>query len=41
MINSKKQKEDTMSTKTPNGLDKLGLKDIGNVYYNISYEELQ
>ncbi|HHD80146.1 MAG TPA: phosphoenolpyruvate carboxykinase (ATP), partial [Campylobacterales bacterium] len=30
-----------MSTKTPNGLDKLGLKNIGKVYYNISYDELQ
>jgi len=30
-----------MSTKTPNGLDKLGLKDIGDIYYNLSYDELQ
>ena len=30
-----------MSTKTPNGLETLGLKDIGNVYYNLSYDELQ
>ncbi len=30
-----------MSTKTPNGLDKLGLKNIENVYYNLSYDELQ
>jgi phosphoenolpyruvate carboxykinase (ATP) len=30
-----------MSTKTPNGLDKLGLKNIGDVYYNLSYNELQ
>ena len=30
-----------MSTKTPNGLDKLGLNDIGDVYYNLSYDELQ
>ncbi|HIP18576.1 MAG TPA: phosphoenolpyruvate carboxykinase (ATP) [Sulfurovum sp.] len=30
-----------MSTKTPNGLDKLGLKDIRDVYYNLSYDELQ
>jgi len=30
-----------MSTKTPNGLNKLGLKDIGDVYYNLSYDELQ
>lgn len=30
-----------MSNKTPNGLDKLGLKNIGDVYYNLSYDELQ
>jgi len=30
-----------MSTRTPNGLDKLGLENIGNVYYNLSYDELQ
>jgi phosphoenolpyruvate carboxykinase (ATP) len=30
-----------MSTKTPNGLDKLGLENIGDVYYNLSYDELQ
>ncbi|SFV63012.1 Phosphoenolpyruvate carboxykinase [ATP] [hydrothermal vent metagenome] len=30
-----------MSTKTPNGLDRLGLKNIGEVYYNLSYDELQ
>ena len=30
-----------MSMKTPKGLDKLGLKDIGDVYYNLSYDELQ
>ena len=30
-----------MSTKKPNGLDKLGLENIGNVYYNLSYNELQ
>jgi len=30
-----------MSTKTPNGLDKLGLKNIGDVYYNLSFDELQ
>ena len=30
-----------MSTRTPNGLDKLGLKDIDEVYYNLSYDELQ
>ena len=30
-----------MSTRTPNGLDKLGLKNIGNIYYNLSYDELQ
>lgn len=34
-------KEDTMSTKMPNGLDKLGLNDIKDVYYNLSYDELQ
>jgi len=30
-----------MSTRTPNGLDKLGLKNIGEIYYNLSYDELQ
>jgi len=30
-----------MSTKTPNGLDKLGLNNIGEIYYNLSYDELQ
>ncbi len=30
-----------MSTKTPNALDELGLENIGNVYYNLSYDELQ
>ena len=30
-----------MSTKTPNGLEKLGLKNIGEIYYNLSYDELQ
>ena len=30
-----------MSTTTPNGLDKLGLNNIGDVYYNLSYDELQ
>ena len=30
-----------MSTRTPNGLDKLGLENIGKVYYNLSYDELQ
>lgn len=30
-----------MSSKMPNGLEKLGLKDIGDVYYNLSYDELQ
>ncbi len=30
-----------MSTPTPNGLDKLGLENIGKVYYNLSYDELQ
>ncbi len=34
-------KEDTMSTKMPNGLNNLGLKNIGDVYYNLSYDELQ
>jgi phosphoenolpyruvate carboxykinase (ATP) len=34
-------KEDTMSSKMPNGLDKLGLNDIKDVYYNLSYDELQ
>ncbi len=30
-----------MSTKTPNALEELGLENIGNVYYNLSYDELQ
>ncbi len=30
-----------MSSRIPNGLDKLGLKNIGDVYYNLSYDELQ
>jgi len=30
-----------MSSKIPNGLDKLGLKDIGDIYYNLNYDELQ
>ncbi len=30
-----------MSTLTPKGLDKLGLENIGKVYYNLSYEELR
>ena len=30
-----------MSSRTPNGLDKLGLENIGKVYYNLSYDELQ
>jgi len=30
-----------MSTRTPNGLDKLGLENIADVYYNLSYDELQ
>jgi phosphoenolpyruvate carboxykinase (ATP) len=30
-----------MSTKTPNGLENLGLENIGKVYYNLSYDELQ
>jgi len=29
-----------MSTRTPNGLDELGLKNIGDIYYNLSYDEL-
>ncbi len=29
-----------MSTKMPRGLDELGLKNIGEVYYNLSYDEL-
>ncbi|NPA61703.1 MAG: phosphoenolpyruvate carboxykinase (ATP) [Epsilonproteobacteria bacterium] len=29
-----------MNSKTPNGLDKLGLENIGKVYYNLSYDEL-
>ena len=29
-----------MSTKAPNALDELGLENIGNVYYNLSYDEL-
>ncbi len=34
-------KEDTMSMKMPNGLEELRLKDIKNIYYNLSYDELQ
>ena len=30
-----------MSSRTPNGLDKLGLENIGEVYYNLSFDELQ
>ena len=30
-----------MSNKEPKGLDKLGLKNIGRVFYNASYDELQ
>jgi len=30
-----------MSSRIPNGLDKLGLENIGKVYYNLSYDELQ
>ncbi|UFH58190.1 phosphoenolpyruvate carboxykinase (ATP) [Sulfurovum mangrovi] len=30
-----------MANKIPNGLDKLGLKNIGEIYYNLSYDELQ
>jgi len=30
-----------MSTKIPNGFDDLGLENIGKVYYNLSYDELQ
>jgi phosphoenolpyruvate carboxykinase (ATP) len=30
-----------MSSRIPNGLDKLGLENIGEVYYNLSYDELQ
>jgi len=30
-----------MSNKIPNGFDKLVLKDIGDVYYNLSYDELK
>ena len=30
-----------MSSRTPNGLDKLGLENIGKVYYNLSYDELR
>ena len=41
MIKIKERNRILMSTKTPNGLDKLGLKDIGDVYYNLSYDELQ
>ena len=30
-----------MSKQTPNGMDKLGLTDIGEVYYNLDYDALQ
>jgi phosphoenolpyruvate carboxykinase (ATP) len=30
-----------MSSKTPKGLDKLGLSDIGDIYYNLDYDALQ
>jgi phosphoenolpyruvate carboxykinase (ATP) len=30
-----------MSSRIPSGLDKLGLENIGKVYYNLSYDELQ
>ena len=30
-----------MSKREPKGLDKLGLKNLGNVYYNPSFEELE
>ncbi len=30
-----------MSTKIPNVLEELGLENIGNVYHNLSYDELQ
>ncbi len=30
-----------MSSKTPKGLDKLGLNDIGEIYYNLDYDALQ
>ncbi|MDD3592404.1 MAG: phosphoenolpyruvate carboxykinase (ATP) [Sulfurovum sp.] len=30
-----------MGKKIPNGLEKLGLKNIGEIYYNLSYDELQ
>ncbi len=29
-----------MSTKTPKGIDKLGLSDIGEIYYNLDYDSL-
>jgi phosphoenolpyruvate carboxykinase (ATP) len=29
------------TTRTPNSLEKLGLENIGKVYYNLSYDELQ
>ena len=30
-----------MSIKTPNKIEELGLKDIGDIYYNLSYNQLQ
>jgi phosphoenolpyruvate carboxykinase (ATP) len=30
-----------MSNKEPKGFDKLGLKNVGNIYYNPSYDELE
>jgi phosphoenolpyruvate carboxykinase (ATP) len=30
-----------MSSRTPNGMDKLGLKNIREVYYNLSYDALE
>jgi hypothetical protein len=30
-----------MSIRKPNGLEKLGLENIGNIYYNLSYDALQ
>lgn len=30
-----------MNSKTPKGLEKLGLENIGKIYYNLSFDELQ
>ncbi len=30
-----------MNKRNPNGIEKLGLKNIGEIYYNLSYDELQ